>query len=159
MLSLSVVLRTWGSPYLAVVNGAESLLQVRAASQRLPQFEQSCTCPAAQLLHRILPCCDFPVKNYEIFSCSCYRFKTHKRLKECFLIRWNRTKCANFPGSPLFQARYNNTTDKMYSCIVNENSIRSGRNLHFKQHPLVAGFRISRPAALKPDWKTGKCHH
>ena len=36
------------------------------------------------------------------------RSKTHKRLKECFLIRWNRTKCANFRGKPLFQATYNN---------------------------------------------------
>ena len=36
------------------------------------------------------------------------RSKTHKRLKECFLIRQNRTKCANLQGSPLFQATYNN---------------------------------------------------
>ena len=34
------------------------------------------------------------------------RSKTHKRLKERFLIRWNRTKRANFRGKPLFQARY-----------------------------------------------------
>ena len=28
--------------------------------------------------------------------------KTHKRLKECFIIRQTRTKHAHFPGSPLF---------------------------------------------------------
>ena len=39
------------------------------------------------------------------------RSKTHKRLKERFLIRRNRTKRANFPGNPLFQATYNNTTE------------------------------------------------
>ena len=38
-------------------------------------------------------------------------FKTHKRLKERFLIRRNRTKRANFRGNPLFQATYNNTTE------------------------------------------------
>ena len=38
-------------------------------------------------------------------------FKTHKRLKERFLIRRNRTKRANFRGKPLFQATYNNTTE------------------------------------------------
>ena len=36
------------------------------------------------------------------------RSKTHKRLKERFLIRRNRTKRANFRGNPLFQATYNN---------------------------------------------------
>ena len=34
------------------------------------------------------------------------RSKTHKRLKERFLIRRNRTKRANFRGNPLFQATY-----------------------------------------------------
>ena len=33
--------------------------------------------------------------------------KTHKRLKERFLIRWNRTKRANFRCNHLFQATYN----------------------------------------------------
>ena len=32
--------------------------------------------------------------------------KTHKRLEERFLIGRNRTKRANFRGSPLFQATY-----------------------------------------------------
>ena len=40
------------------------------------------------------------------------RSKTHKRLKECFLIGRNRTKHANFWGSPLFQATYNMKTEK-----------------------------------------------
>ena len=35
--------------------------------------------------------------------------KTHKRLKERFLIRRNRTKRANFRCNPLFQATYNTT--------------------------------------------------
>ena len=35
--------------------------------------------------------------------------KTHKRLKERFLIRRNRTKRANFRGNSLFQATYNTT--------------------------------------------------
>ena len=35
--------------------------------------------------------------------------KTHKRLKERFLIRRNRTKRANIWGNPLFLARYNTT--------------------------------------------------
>ena len=39
------------------------------------------------------------------------RSKTHKRLKERFLMRQNRTKPANFQGSPLFQSTYNNTTE------------------------------------------------
>ena len=37
------------------------------------------------------------------------RSKTHKRLKEHFLIRRNRTKRANFQCNHLFQARYNTT--------------------------------------------------
>ena len=39
------------------------------------------------------------------------RSKTHKRLKERFLIRRNRTKRENYRGKPLFQATYNNTTE------------------------------------------------
>ena len=39
------------------------------------------------------------------------RSKTHKRLKEHFLHGWNRTKRANFRGSPLFQATYNIKTN------------------------------------------------
>ena len=37
------------------------------------------------------------------------RSKTHKRLKEHFLIRQNRTKCANFGCNHLLQAMYNTT--------------------------------------------------
>ena len=39
------------------------------------------------------------------------RLKSYKRLKECHLIRRNRTKRAKFRGKPLFQATYNNTTE------------------------------------------------
>ena len=42
---------------------------------------------------------------------------THKRLKERFLIRQNRTKRANFRGSPLFQATYNIKTEKKTQLI------------------------------------------
>ena len=41
-----------------------------------------------------------------------YSSKTHKRLREHFLIRQNRTKHANFQGKPLFQATYNNIQQK-----------------------------------------------
>ena len=40
--------------------------------------------------------------------------KTHERLKECFLIRQNRTKRANFQGSPLFEATYNNKSTTIF---------------------------------------------
>ena len=43
--------------------------------------------------------------------------RTHKRLKERFLIGWNRTKRANFWGSPLFQATYNITTERKTTTI------------------------------------------
>ena len=43
-----------------------------------------------------------------LFRTFCIRFKTHKRLKERFLSRRNRTKRANVRGSHLFQATYNN---------------------------------------------------
>ena len=48
------------------------------------------------------------------------RSKTRKRLKEHFLIGRNRTKGANFRGSPLFQASYNSTTENSstnLSCV------------------------------------------
>ena len=38
--------------------------------------------------------------------------KTHKKLKERFLIGRNRTKRANFRGNPLFQATYDIKTEK-----------------------------------------------
>ena len=41
-----------------------------------------------------------------------YISRTHKRLKERFLIGQNRTKHANFRGSALFHATYNIKTEK-----------------------------------------------
>ena len=41
------------------------------------------------------------------------RSKTHKRLKECFLIRRNRTKRANFRCNHLFRATYNTTENSL----------------------------------------------
>ena len=49
------------------------------------------------------------VSEHEIVRVKCEgnRSKTHKRLKEHFLMGQNRTQRANFRGSPLFQATYN----------------------------------------------------
>ena len=47
------------------------------------------------------------------------RSKTHRRLKERFLIGRNRTKRANFRGSPLFQATYNIKTDRKKKQTIN----------------------------------------
>ena len=46
------------------------------------------------------------------------RSKTHKRLKEHFLIGRNKTKSANFRGSPLFQATYNIKTEKQLIQLI-----------------------------------------
>ena len=56
----------------------------------------------------------FSQKNLKQLTASVVKKdpKTHKRLKENFLIRRNRTKCANFRGNPLFQATYNMKTGK-----------------------------------------------
>ena len=51
-----------------------------------------------------LPPSHHPQLNFFILHT---RSKTHKRLKEGFLIRRNSTKRANFRVSPLFQATYN----------------------------------------------------
>ena len=48
-------------------------------------------------------------------------FRTHKSLKERVSIRRNRTKRANFRGSPLLQATYNNKTENSLtnlSCVT-----------------------------------------
>ena len=51
-------------------------------------------------------------------KCYKYRSKAHKRLKELFLIGRNRTKCANFWGSPLFHASYNIKTEKQLIQLI-----------------------------------------
>ena len=51
-------------------------------------------------------------QSVEILHCILYWSKTHRRLKERFLIRRNRTKRAHFPGSPLFQATCNKKPEK-----------------------------------------------
>ena len=63
-----------------------------------------CEAGAAVLALTVFPDCDLCQTSPTNHS----RSKTHKRLKERFLSRRNRTKRANFRGSPLFQARYNN---------------------------------------------------
>ena len=49
--------------------------------------------------------------------------ETHKRLKERFLIRRNKTKRANFRASPLFEATYKSTTEKQ---TINSTYLVSG---------------------------------
>ena len=70
------------------------------------------------------------------------RSKTHKRLKERFLIGGNRTKRANFRGSPLFQARYNIKTEKQtinsaYLVSVRCGRLAEGKGLVFSKPSLV----------------------
>ena len=43
------------------------------------------------------------------YGCSCFKILTWQMRKERFLIRWNRTKLANFRCNHLFQATYNTT--------------------------------------------------
>ena len=52
-------------------------------------------------------------------NCPGSRPKTHKRLKEHFLMRRNRTKRANFGRSPLFQATYNNKKTTIEKQTIN----------------------------------------
>ena len=63
------------------------------------QYEQNVECNGQQKKKKIW--------NRVDCQCSEKGSKTHKRLKEHFLIGRNRTKCAHFWGSPLFQATYN----------------------------------------------------
>ena len=54
-------------------------------------------------------------------------FVTHRRLKELFLIGRNRTKRANFQGSPLFQATYNIKTNNSTHLVSVRCSEAGGR--------------------------------
>ena len=86
--------------------------------------DRAITCvPLPLLLLLLLLQTMYPDKNW--FNCFCFfkseteltasvlkkRSKTHKRLRESFLNRWNRPKRVNFWGSPLFQVTCNNTTE------------------------------------------------
>ena len=53
--------------------------------------------------------------------------KKHKRWKECFWIWRNRTECAHFWGSPLFQATHNTETEKQLINSTYLVSVRCGR--------------------------------
>ena len=55
------------------------------------------------------------------------RSKTHKRLKERFLIGRHRTKRAIFRGSPLFQTTYNQETEKQTINSIYPVSVGCGR--------------------------------
>ena len=52
------------------------------------------------------------------------RSNSHNRWKECFLTGRNRTKRANFRGSPLFQATYNVKTEKQTNNLTYLASVR-----------------------------------
>ena len=60
----------------------------------------------------------FKLKQSWLLAFWKIRSKTHKRLKTHFLIGRNRTKCANFLGSPLFQAMYNIKTEKQLIQLI-----------------------------------------
>ena len=53
------------------------------------------------------------------------RSKTHKRLKERFLIRRNRTKRANFLCNHLFQATYNTTQNSSTNDYIKSSHVLS----------------------------------
>ena len=69
----------------------------------------------------------------------------HTRPKERFLIGRNRTKWANFQGSPLFQATYNIKTEKQTMQLV---SVGCGRLAEGKGHETL--FWVSRLLSLVP---------
>ena len=60
--------------------------------------------------------------------------KIDKRLKQSFLFRRNRTKRANFRGSPLFQSTYNNKTEKQTISSTYLVSVGCGRLAEGKGH-------------------------
>ena len=66
-------------------------------------------------LHLSVVCTAFSVKlsqSPKFSNLISHGSKAYRRLEEPFLIRQNRTKRANVWGSPLFQATYNNKTEK-----------------------------------------------
>ena len=71
------------------------------------------------------------------------RSKTRKRLKERFLTGRNRTKRANFLGTPLFKATYNIKTEKQTINSTYLVSVGCGRLAEGKGHETDIGFKIS----------------
>ena len=69
---------------------------------------------------------------------SSRRSKTHKRLKERFLIGRNRTKRANVRGSPLSQATYNRKTEKQTITSAYLASVRCAKLAKGSSSQLVA---------------------
>ena len=63
--------------------------------------------------------------------------QTNKRLKERFLIGRNRTKRANFRGSPLFQATYDIKTEKQKNNSTHLASVGCWRQAEGKGHETV----------------------
>ena len=68
------------------------------------------------------------------------RSEIHRRLKERFLIRRNKTKRANFRGSPLSQATYNNKTEEQTLNSIYIVSVGRGRLADGKGHETQEAF-------------------
>ena len=75
--------------------------------------------------------------EFRCYNCVVLRSKTHKRLKERILIGRNRTKRANFRGSPLFQATYKTNKQNRKKKKINSTylvSVGCGRLAEGKGH-------------------------
>ena len=97
---------------------------------------------------------------FQKLSCQLVTSKTHKRLKEQFLIGRNRTKRAHFRGSPLFQATYKTKTEKYTINSTYFVSVRCGRMVELKGHEtlLVNQLMLSAQTATKDHIGDGnKC--
>ena len=75
--------------------------------------------------------------------------KTQKRLKERFLTRWNRTKRANFQGSPHFQATNNIKTKnkqliQLILCQLNLGGWRKEKSTRATGRIVIFGRSIQR---------------
>ena len=84
--------------------------------------------------------CVMPEPNKFPSLDSCKKVQTCKRLKERFLIGSNRTKRANFRGSPLFQATYNIKTEKQTTDTTYLVSVGCGRLAEGKEHETEKRF-------------------
>ena len=87
------------------------LLMLHSAQNKVLQLNKELEDQRAKLERVAKQVC---IRNRVDCQRSEKRSKTHKRLKERFLIRRSKTKHANFQGKPLFQTTYNNTTENSW---------------------------------------------
>ena len=80
------------------------------------------------------------------------RSKTHRRLKEHFLTGRNRTKRANFRGSPLFQATYSINTGKQTINSTYLVSVGRGRLAGGKGTRLDRNYSVCPHNRAHDDW-------